>query len=57
MSCILPPSPDSNKDYFDVFQNYEIEVERRDELKKYLSIMVLEPLFNGTDNQYIQLKS
>ena len=33
----LPPSPDSNKDYFDVFQNYEIEAERRDELKKYLA--------------------
>ena len=25
----LPPAPDSNKDYFDVFQNYEIEAERR----------------------------
>jgi dTDP-4-amino-4,6-dideoxygalactose transaminase len=32
----LPPSPNSNPDYFDVFQNYEIEAERRDELKQYL---------------------
>lgn len=33
---LLPPPPDT-KDYFDVFQNYEIEVERRDLLKKYLT--------------------
>lgn len=32
----LPPAPDSDKDYFDVFQNYEIEAEKRDELKIYL---------------------
>ncbi len=34
---ILPPGPDSSKDYFDVFQNYEIEAETRDELKSYLA--------------------
>jgi dTDP-4-amino-4,6-dideoxygalactose transaminase len=33
----LPPGPDSDQKYFDVFQNYEIEAERRDLLKKYLS--------------------
>ena len=33
----LPPAPNSNKDYFDVFQNYEIEAERRDALTKYLA--------------------
>ncbi len=33
----LPPGPDSDQNYFDVFQNYEIEAERRDLLKKYLS--------------------
>ena len=32
----LPPAPDSDPDHFDVFQNYEIEAERRDELKAYL---------------------
>ena len=32
---ILPPPP-GNSDYFDVFQNYEIEAEKRDSLKKYL---------------------
>ena len=34
---LLPPGPDSDENYFDVFQNYEIEAERRDLLKKYLS--------------------
>lgn len=33
---LLPPAPDANSDYFDVYQNYEIEAERRDELKSYL---------------------
>jgi dTDP-4-amino-4,6-dideoxygalactose transaminase len=33
---LLPPAPDANPDYFDVYQNYEIEAERRDELKIYL---------------------
>jgi dTDP-4-amino-4,6-dideoxygalactose transaminase len=33
---LLPPAPDADADHFDVFQNYEIEAERRDELKRYL---------------------
>jgi dTDP-4-amino-4,6-dideoxygalactose transaminase len=33
----LPPYPNKNSDHFDVYQNYEITVDRRDELKKYLS--------------------
>jgi len=33
----LPPSPDSSSEHFDVYQNYEIEVDKRDELKKYLA--------------------
>lgn len=33
---VLPPAPDSNPDHFDIFQNYEIEAERRDDLKTYL---------------------
>jgi dTDP-4-amino-4,6-dideoxygalactose transaminase len=32
----LPPAPDSDPDHFDIYQNYEIEAERRDELKAYL---------------------
>lgn len=34
---VLPPAPDSDPDHFDVYQNYEIEAERRDELKAYLA--------------------
>jgi dTDP-4-amino-4,6-dideoxygalactose transaminase len=34
---VLPPGPDEGGDHFDVFQNYEIEADRRDELKAYLS--------------------
>ena len=33
---LLPPAPDADPSYFDVYQNYEIEAERRDELKIYL---------------------
>jgi dTDP-4-amino-4,6-dideoxygalactose transaminase len=32
----LPPAPNADTSYFDVYQNYEIEAERRDELKAYL---------------------
>jgi len=34
---LLPPSPNASNDYFDVYQNYEIEAENRDELKAFLS--------------------
>lgn len=33
----LPAPPDSQPDHFDVFQNYEIEADRRDDLKAYLT--------------------
>lgn len=32
----LPPAPDSHPDHFDIYQNYEIEAERRDDLKQHL---------------------
>lgn len=32
----LPAAPDTQRDHFDVFQNYEIEADRRDELRAYL---------------------
>jgi dTDP-4-amino-4,6-dideoxygalactose transaminase len=32
----LPPGPDGDADHFDIFQNYEIEAERRDELREFL---------------------
>lgn len=34
---VLPPAPGSESDHFDIFQNYEIEAERRDALKGYLA--------------------
>lgn len=36
-SLALPPAPDTDPDHFDIFQNYEIEAERRDELKDHLA--------------------
>lgn len=33
---LLPPGPDSDNLRFDVFQNYEIEADRRDALREYL---------------------
>ena len=32
----LPPAPDADPDHFDVYQNYELEADRRDELQRYL---------------------
>lgn len=34
---LLPPAPDSDPNHFDIFQNYEIEAERRDGLRAYLT--------------------
>lgn len=33
---ILPPPPDPDSPHFDVYQNYELEAEHRDELRAYL---------------------
>jgi dTDP-4-amino-4,6-dideoxygalactose transaminase len=33
----LPPSPDSNPRHFDVYQNYELEAESRDDLQRFLA--------------------
>lgn len=32
----LPPGPDEDPSHFDIYQNYEMAVDRRDELKSYL---------------------
>ncbi len=34
---MLPPGPDDDSDHFDVYQNYEIEAAKRDDLKAYLA--------------------
>ena len=33
---LLPPAPSEDSDNFDVYQNYEIQVEKRDALKEFL---------------------
>ena len=33
---VLPPGPDTDPVHFDIFQNYEIEAQRRDALRAYL---------------------
>lgn len=33
----LPPAPDAEKDQFDVFQNYEMQADRRDALRAHLA--------------------
>lgn len=33
---LLPPAPDEHPDHFDIYQNYEVEAERRDALKSAL---------------------
>jgi len=35
---LLPQGPDNDTDHFDVYQNYEIEAERRNELKSFLEV-------------------
>ena len=40
----LPPAPNSDKKYFDVFQNYVLRTEKRDELFKYLKEKGVETL-------------
>ena len=36
-SLTLPPAPESDPRRFDIFQNYEIQAERRDELRQHLA--------------------
>ena len=33
---LLPPGPSASSEHFDIYQNYEIEAERRDELRAFL---------------------
>lgn len=36
-ALVLPPPPGSDPDHYDIFQNYEIEAENRDDLQKHLA--------------------
>ena len=56
---ILPPGPQSDPNHFDIFQNYEIECDRRDELRKYLDdsgVKTIVQWGGKTIHQYPELK-
>jgi len=52
----LPPPPVDNGAYFDVFQNYEIEAEKRDELKFYLMDKGIETMLSWSGKGVHQFK-
>lgn len=54
---VLPPAPDSDPDHFDVYQNYEIEAERRDALKLYLQTRGIGTLIQWGGQAVHQLKA
>jgi dTDP-4-amino-4,6-dideoxygalactose transaminase len=54
---VLPPSPDFDPDHFDVYQNYEIEAERRDGLMQYLKDRGIGTLIQWGGQPVHQLKT
>ena len=54
---IPPPAPGCDPDHFDIFQNYEIEAERRDELKEYLKMHGVGTLIQWGGQAVHQLKA
>ncbi len=54
---VLPPAPGSDPDHFDVYQNYEIEAERRDGLKAYLKESGIGTLIQWGGQAVHQLKA
>lgn len=58
-SLFLPPGPDENGPHFDIYQNYEIEAEKRDELRQHLMGQGIGTIiqWNGTPvHQFKKLK-
>jgi dTDP-4-amino-4,6-dideoxygalactose transaminase len=53
----LPPGPESDPDHFDIYQNYEIEAERRNELKKHLAERGIGTLIQWGGQAVHQLKA
>lgn len=54
---VLPPAPDSDPNHYDIYQNYEIEAERRDELKQYLKEHGIATLIQWGGQPVHQLKA
>ena len=50
----LPPSPDSDNSYFDVFQNYVLKAERRDKLFNFLKENGIETLIKDPIPNHMQ---
>ena len=53
----LPPQPKTNDSYFDVFQNYEIEVEDRDNLVAHLKELGIETMVSWGGKGVHQFKA
>ncbi|MGA8026510.1 MAG: DegT/DnrJ/EryC1/StrS family aminotransferase [Bryobacteraceae bacterium] len=54
---VLPPAPDCDPDHFDVYQNYEIEAEKRDDLKQHLKDQGIGTLIQWGGQAVHQLKA
>ncbi|MDD5144806.1 MAG: DegT/DnrJ/EryC1/StrS family aminotransferase [Candidatus Pacebacteria bacterium] len=50
----LPPAPDSDSKYFDVFQNYVLQAEKRDELSSFLKENGVETLIKDPIANHLQ---
>ena len=53
----LPPAPGSDEEHFDVFQNFELQADRRDALKSYLSDCGIGTLIQWGGEAIYQLKN
>ncbi|OGQ23347.1 MAG: cell wall biogenesis protein [Deltaproteobacteria bacterium RIFCSPLOWO2_02_FULL_44_10] len=53
----LPPAPGSEKDHYDIFQNYEIEADRRDDLRSFLQSKGVGTLIQWGGKAVHQLKA
>lgn len=52
----LPPGPDADSRHFDVYQNYELEADRRDELRNYLDLHGIKTIIQWAGTPVHQFK-
>jgi dTDP-4-amino-4,6-dideoxygalactose transaminase len=52
----LPPAPNSDSRHFDVYQNYELEADRRDELRKHLDAQGVKTIIQWAGTPVHQFK-
>lgn len=53
----LPPAPNEDEDHFDVYQNFEVEAESRDELREFLKEREIGTLIQWNGQPLHRLKS